>query len=301
MGYETILPNFYDSPMIEEKIKKEQTKKEHIEFCRRSFVESRKKAQISDATLILNFDKIKDHKIYENYIGGATFLEMYDSYLLNHPIFLYNPIPEGMLYDEVEGMNPIFLNGNLLKVKYYLENHFSNYLDYDDYIKIKECDDLYLKSACLVRILFQNKHDKSGEPYIGHLFRVSNQMTTLEGQVAGLLHDVVEDIKEITFEDLISIGIPSSIIETLKLVTKEKQERKLSKEEKLEKYNQEINHIIESKNNLALELKIADMSDNYNPERLEKCPIEMKDWFQQKYENNLLKLKEAKEKRKILC
>ena len=44
---------------------------------------------------------------------------MYDSYLLGHDIFLYNPIPDGMLKDEIEGMEPILLNGNLLKLKEY--------------------------------------------------------------------------------------------------------------------------------------------------------------------------------------
>ena len=101
-------------------------------------------------------------------------------------------------------------------------------------------------------------------------------MTPLEGKIAGLLHDVVEDIKtpdfpelDVTFDDLRDIGIPEEIIEALQLVTKTPPPtRFLSKQEKLNYYYQEIDTIIESKNLLAIELKTADMSDNYNPERL---------------------------------
>ena len=62
---------------------------------------------------VLNFDKEKDGITYKNYIGGATFLEMYDAFRLNKKIYLYNDIPSGMLYDEIEGFNPIVINGNL--------------------------------------------------------------------------------------------------------------------------------------------------------------------------------------------
>ena len=70
-----------------------------------------------DAVLVLNFDKEKDNKLLKNYIGGATFLEMYDAFRLNKKIFLFNDIPQGMLYDEVEGFNPIIINGNLDMIK----------------------------------------------------------------------------------------------------------------------------------------------------------------------------------------
>ena len=119
--------------------------------------------------------------------------------------------------------------------------------------------------------------------------------------VAGLLHDVVEDIDGITFDDLLDIGISSNIIDALKLVTKEPTTEKLSKEERLIRYNKEIDNIIASGNDLALELKIADMSDNYNPDRIVGLSNEQLEWFSLKYANNLEKLKLEKEKRKIKC
>jgi len=180
-------------------------------------------------------------------------------------------------------------------------NQLELYIDKSDLDKIRECDDLYLKSSVLVRTLFKDIKDKSGQPYVGHLFRVSSRMTSLDGIVAGLLHDVVEDIPNISFNDLLDIGIPEDIISALRLVTKEPITQKLSKEERLIRYNKEIDRIIESGNDLALELKIADMSDNYNDDRLKKLPLETIIWFNEKYAENLVKLKKEREKRMIKC
>lgn len=92
-------------------------KEEHQKFKARMFKQSEKIISKMDAVLVLNFDKEKDNKLLKNYIGGATFLEMYDAFRLNKKIFLFNDIPQGMLYDEVEGFNPIIINGNLDKIK----------------------------------------------------------------------------------------------------------------------------------------------------------------------------------------
>lgn len=62
-----------------------------------------------DAVLVLNYDKNGQ----KNYIGGATFLEIYDAFRLNKKIFFINDIPEGILKDELIGFNPTVINGNL--------------------------------------------------------------------------------------------------------------------------------------------------------------------------------------------
>jgi len=180
-------------------------------------------------------------------------------------------------------------------------NHLEFYMSRDTLNTLKKCEDLYLKSAMLVRILFKDKKDKAGNPYIGHLLRVSSKMSTVDGMVAGLLHDVVEDIDDIGFDDLLDFGIPNNIIEALKLVTKEATGKKFTKEEKLKRYNEEIDRIIASGNDLALGLKEADMSDNYNPDRLSQLNPKQIEWFRMKYGENLEKLKLEKEKRKIKC
>ena len=74
---------------------------------------SEKRIAEMDAVLTLNFDK----NGVKNYIGGATFLELYVAFMKNKKIFLYNPIPEGMLYDEIAGFMPTVINGNIELVR----------------------------------------------------------------------------------------------------------------------------------------------------------------------------------------
>lgn len=304
IGYEVILPNYFDDPFMEEKIKADMSKEEHVIFCRNSFRESMEKSKESDAILVINIDKIKDNQVYPNYIGGATFLEMYDSYLLSHPIFLYNEIPNGMLYDEIEGMNPNILYQNLFNIVDHDDfscisenNHLLKYFSVDDLIKIKESDDLYLKALVIVRRLFKDKKDKAGNPYIGHLQRVSDRIDDKITKIAGLLHDTVEDT-EVTFKDLFEVGFSKEILEIDYLVTKlDIDTSNMSKEEKLKLYQEEIDMIINSGNYRASLLKEADMTDNYNPERLALLPQEKQDWFHQKYGKQLVKLKKVNEER----
>ena len=113
---EVFLPNCYDEPDTEQKMWN-LGKEEHQKFKVRMFNQSEEIISKMDAVLVLNFDKEKDNKLLKNYIGGATFLEMYDAFRLNKKIFLFNDIPQGMLYDEVEGFNPIIINGNLDMIK----------------------------------------------------------------------------------------------------------------------------------------------------------------------------------------
>ena len=80
---------------------------------------SRNKIKDVDACLVLNFDKTKRGTTYYNYIGASTFLEMYEAFMGDKKIYLYNDLPDknNMLYDEIKGFNPVILNGNLDKIK----------------------------------------------------------------------------------------------------------------------------------------------------------------------------------------
>ena len=73
------------------------------------FKQSKDVIEKMDAVVTLNFDKNGK----KNYIGGATFLELYEAFMADKKIYLYNDIPEGMLYDEISGFSPIVLHGNL--------------------------------------------------------------------------------------------------------------------------------------------------------------------------------------------
>ena len=113
---EVFLPNCYDDPTTEQRMW-DLGKEEHQKFKAKMYKQSEDTISKMDAVLVLNLDKEKDGNIYKNYIGGATFLEMYDAFRLNKKIYLYNDIPEGMLYDEIEGFNPIVINENLNLIK----------------------------------------------------------------------------------------------------------------------------------------------------------------------------------------
>ena len=113
---QVFLPNCYDDPKTEERMWNLGREK-HQEFKAKMYKQSEETIKNMDAVLVLNFDKITDETIEKNYIGGATFLEIYDAFRLNKKIYLYNDIPEGMLYDEIEGFAPVIINGDLSKIK----------------------------------------------------------------------------------------------------------------------------------------------------------------------------------------
>lgn len=113
---EVFLPNCYDDPTTEEKMWKLGVE-EHQKFKAKMYKQSEETIKNMDAVLVLNFDKVTEEKEEKNYIGGATFLEIYDAFRMNKKIFLFNDIPEGMLYDEIQGFNPVIINGDLSKIK----------------------------------------------------------------------------------------------------------------------------------------------------------------------------------------
>ena len=109
---QVFLPNCYDKPETEENMWKLGST-EHQKFKSKMYKQSEEIIKNMDAVLVLNFDKDLNNK---NYIGGATFLEMYDAFRLSKKIYLYNDIPEGILYDEIQGFAPIIINTDLTKI-----------------------------------------------------------------------------------------------------------------------------------------------------------------------------------------
>lgn len=111
LGHVLTMPNCYDDPATEERYRA-LGPEEHTKWKAEMIAHSLKVIQDNDAVLVLNFDK-GDLK---NYIGGATFLEMYDAFRLGKKIFLHNDVPEGILHDEIRGFDPIILNGELDRI-----------------------------------------------------------------------------------------------------------------------------------------------------------------------------------------
>ena len=64
----------------------------------------------ADAILVVNYEK---HGI-TNYIGGNVLMEMALAFYLKKPIYILNGLPaESAFEEEIVGMFPILLNGNL--------------------------------------------------------------------------------------------------------------------------------------------------------------------------------------------
>ena len=112
LGHKMTMPNYFNDPFIENRTKKECSIK-HMELKKKLLKRQEKKVKLNDVVLVLNFEK----KGIKNYLGGATFLEMFLAFQNNKNIYLYNPIPKGILEDEIIGMDPTIINGDLSKIK----------------------------------------------------------------------------------------------------------------------------------------------------------------------------------------
>lgn len=68
----------------------------------------------SDAILVMNYEKHGK----QNYIGPNVLMEMAVAFYLNKPIYVLNEQPEeSPLIDEILGLEPIFLSGDILRLK----------------------------------------------------------------------------------------------------------------------------------------------------------------------------------------
>ena len=172
-------------------------------------------------------------------------------------------------------------------------NNLLKYFSCEEFYELCGLDDLYLKAKIIVFELFKDKVDKAGKPYIGHLIRVSESLTDPIERIAGLLHDILEDTV-ITYNDLLEVGFSKEILDIVEIVSHtEKSKNNLSNKEKLLIYYNVIDGIIDSGNIHAIRLKEADMSDNYNYDRLKNLNEEQQLWFHQKYGTQIRKLRRS--------
>ncbi|OGF42355.1 hypothetical protein A2555_00185 [Candidatus Falkowbacteria bacterium RIFOXYD2_FULL_39_16] len=112
-NHEVILPKNteqYAEKVLAEETAHESTKNKIEHDLIRDYFEKIKNA---DAVLVVNVDK----KGISNYIGGNSFLEIGFAHILNKPIFILNDIPEMIYTDEILAMQPVVLNGDLLKIQ----------------------------------------------------------------------------------------------------------------------------------------------------------------------------------------
>lgn len=110
-GHVITLPNSFDNPGREDEMRAISAKA-HSRWKAEMIREQNRKIKANDAILVLNLDKNGQ----PNYIGGATFLEIFKAFEMGKKIFLFNPIPDSILRDELLGMAPKIINGDLSKV-----------------------------------------------------------------------------------------------------------------------------------------------------------------------------------------
>ena len=94
--------------------------------------------------------------------------------------------------------------------------------------------------------------DRDGYPAILHPLTVGLMGHTDEEKMAGFLHDVVED-SPYSFEDLLHEGIPTGVVNALRLLTHKKGTD----------YFDYVQGIIDSQNPIALQVKYNDLQHNF--------------------------------------
>lgn len=108
MGHEVILPNLFDDPEFEFRVR-DKSRKEHQKLVKELFLLSKKKIEQCDSVFVLNFDS----QSTKNYIGGSTFIEMYMAYERNKRIYVLNEPTQREFLDEIGGFGAVILNGNI--------------------------------------------------------------------------------------------------------------------------------------------------------------------------------------------
>ena len=109
-GHIITLPSGFGDPFKELEVKNLE-KDVYIKFKDKKLREQGERVAANEAILVMNFEKNGQ----VNYIGGATFLEVFKAWELGKKIFFFNPLPEGMFHDELVGMNPLVINGDFAK------------------------------------------------------------------------------------------------------------------------------------------------------------------------------------------
>jgi (p)ppGpp synthase/HD superfamily hydrolase len=93
--------------------------------------------------------------------------------------------------------------------------------------------------------------DLDGKAMLLHPLEVVLMGNSFDEMLVGILHDVVED-SHYTFDNLLESGIPTHVVETLRLLTHSKDEN----------YDDYILRIIQPDNKIAIAVKWNDLTHN---------------------------------------
>jgi (p)ppGpp synthase/HD superfamily hydrolase len=119
--------------------------------------------------------------------------------------------------------------------------------------------------------LHRGQRDKAGEPYILHPLRVALRVHTERERLTAVLHDVVEDTG-ITPDELRERGLDESVVAAIETLTKREGED----------YPVFIERV--AQNPIARAVKLADLDDNLDPDRLAALPAKHQKRLRAKYE-----------------
>ncbi|CCY47140.1 putative uncharacterized protein [Firmicutes bacterium CAG:822] len=146
------------------------------------------------------------------------------------------------------------------------------YFTKEEVAGFKNARNLYGKAYLICEKVFDGKSHSSGVPYMDHLVAVADRFSDDKAKVVALLHDIMKET-ELTAMDLNYIGFPSDIVKTVSLMTRENGES----------YDEFINRMINSKNNMAVQIKKADLEQNMDLSNYESVTDEYLNRIDVKY------------------
>jgi len=110
-------------------------------------------------------------------------------------------------------------------------------------------------AVAIAALAHRGQHDKAGAPYLLHPLRLLLRMNSEAAMMAAVLHDVIEDT-DWTLEQLREAGFPEAVLDAVDGLTRRSSES----------YDAFIDRL--SQNPIARQVKIADLEDNMNLQRL---------------------------------
>lgn len=126
-------------------------------------------------------------------------------------------------------------------------------------------------AEALARAAHTGQYDKAGMPYWTHPARVAARVADdTSAQAAAWLHDVVED-SDVTLEDLLAQGFPAEVVAAVALLTRRRGQPAAD-------YYAGIRT-----DALALRVKLADLADNSDPDRLALLDRQSRERLEAKY------------------
>lgn len=127
------------------------------------------------------------------------------------------------------------------------------------------------KAIMLATAAHMGQKDKLGEDYILHPLTVMQSMKTEGEKIVAVLHDIVEDTN-VTLADLKEEGFSEEILAAIDCITYREREE----------YLEYLNRV--KQNEIAFNVKLADIKHNMSPERLKKLDLQTADKLMKKYE-----------------